>query len=77
LRQALDRPESKQLYRGVHFVNALIEQKRFSLVQLAERITRLMPPQVRLAGLALGEAGEEPVVRFSIVVIMKRRWRSS
>lgn len=67
LKQELERPQAQGVYRGVRFVNALIDQKRFSLAELTERVTKLLPPQVRLAGLALGEQGNEPVVRFTIV----------
>lgn len=67
LKGELEQPGSQQVYRGVRFVNALIDQKRFSLAELTEQVTKLLPPQVRLAGMALAAGGNEPVVRFTIV----------
>jgi len=66
LRRELERPEFREVLRGVEFVDALIEQKQFSLTELTAQVTRLLPPQVRLTGLALAEWAGDPVVRFTI-----------
>jgi Tfp pilus assembly protein PilN len=66
LRKQLEEPESRRLLDDAQFVNALIEQKRFSLTGLAADITDLIPDEVRLTGLALAPGGQELAVRFVI-----------
>lgn len=55
IKRELAQPQFRQIYHDVQFVNGLIEKKRLSLTTLAERLTTLMPPEVRLTGLALGQ----------------------
>lgn len=66
LKKELDRPQDRQVFREAQFVNTLIDRKQFSLTQLAEKVTKILPPQVRLTSMALAEPGGEPVVRFTI-----------
>ncbi|MGD0007857.1 MAG: hypothetical protein ABSE93_04825 [Terriglobia bacterium] len=66
LRKQLEEPESRRLLDDVQSVNALIEERRFSLTGLAADITDLMPDEVRLTGLALAPDGQELAVRFVI-----------
>jgi Tfp pilus assembly protein PilN len=66
LRKQLEEPESRRLLDDVQSVNALIEEKRFSLTGLAADITDLIPDEVRLTGLALAPEGQELAVRFVI-----------
>src|SRR5271157_750282 len=66
LRKQLEEPESRRLLHDVQFVNALIEEKRFSVTGLTADITELIPDEVRLTGLALVPEGQELTVRFVI-----------
>lgn len=67
LRGILDRPEHRGVFREAQFVNTLIDRKHFSLTELLAKVAGLLPARVRLAGLALAQPGEEPVVRFTVV----------
>jgi hypothetical protein len=66
LRRGLERPQLRQVYRQVHFVNSLIDQKQFSLTELTEKVSKLLPGEVRLTGLALSRGEKDPVVRFTV-----------
>jgi Tfp pilus assembly protein PilN len=66
LRKQLEEPESRRVLDDVHFVNALIEEKRVSLTDLVTDITELIPDEVRLSALALAPDGQELAVRFVI-----------
>lgn len=66
LRHELEQPQLREVYRQVQFVNSLIEQKRFSLTQLTEKVSKLLPGEVRLTGLALSRTEQDPVVRFTV-----------
>ena len=66
LRRELEDPESRRLLEDAQFVNALIEEKRISLTDLAADITDLIPGEVRLTALALAPEGQELAVRFVI-----------
>jgi hypothetical protein len=66
LRRELEQPQLRQVYRQVQFVNSLIDQKRFSVTELTGKVSKLLPGQVRLTGLALSRAQEDPVVRFTV-----------
>jgi len=66
LRRDLEQPQLRQVYRQVQFVNALIDQKQFSLTELTEKVSKLLPGDVRLTGLALSRAARDPVVRFTV-----------
>jgi Tfp pilus assembly protein PilN len=66
LRKKLQEPASRQLLDDVQSVNALIEEKRISLTDLASNITELIPDEVRLTSLAMAPDGQELAVRFVI-----------
>ena len=66
LRKQLEEPESRRLLNDVQFVNALIEEKQFSVTGLTADITELIPDEVRLTALALVPEGQELTVRFVI-----------
>ncbi|MGD0922448.1 MAG: hypothetical protein ABSA70_11895 [Terriglobia bacterium] len=66
LRRDLEQPQLRQVYRQAQFVNALIDQKQFSLTELTEKVSKLLPGDVRLTGLALSRAEKDRVVRFSV-----------
>lgn len=54
------------LYRQIAFLNTLIDQKKISLSNLTLEVTRLLPPQARLAGLSLAASKDAPVVELVI-----------
>jgi Tfp pilus assembly protein PilN len=62
----LEQPENRALLREVKFVNSVIEQRRLSITGLTEKVTVLLPPQVRLAALSLPDSSGDPVVHFGI-----------
>lgn len=67
LRRELEQPQFREVYRQAQFVNALIDQKRFSLTELTQKVSNLLPGEVRLTSLVLPQGGKEPVVRFALV----------
>jgi hypothetical protein len=66
LKDKLQQPENRALLREVQFVNSVIEQRRLSFTGLTEKVTVLLPPQVRLAALSLPDSSGDPVVHFGI-----------
>jgi hypothetical protein len=66
LRRELERPQLREIFRSVRFVNGLIDRKQSTVSELVERVARLLPPQARLVGLELGESGGNPVVRMAV-----------
>lgn len=67
LRQDLDRPQYQKAFREAKFVNALIDQKEFSLAEFLVKVTKLLPPAVRLEGLTFSPGAGDRVVRLSVV----------
>jgi Tfp pilus assembly protein PilN len=67
LRRELEQPQFREVYRQAQFVNALIDQRRFSLTELTQKVSNLLPGEVRLTSLVLPQGGKEPVVRFALV----------
>jgi hypothetical protein len=66
LRQDLARPEAKQLLHETGYVNRLIEARKFSVIELAAKVSKLMPPDVKLGALVLAHPGDEPLIRFTV-----------
>jgi hypothetical protein len=66
LKGKLEQPENRALLREVQFVNSVIEQRRLSFTGLTEKVTVLLPPQVRLAALSLPDSSGDPVVHLGI-----------
>jgi Tfp pilus assembly protein PilN len=66
LKGKLEQPENRALLREVQFVNSVIEQRRLSFTGLTEKVTVLLPPQVRLAALSLPDSSGDPIVHFGI-----------
>ncbi len=67
VRNNLERPQSREVFREAQFVNTLISKKRLSLTELTLKVSKLLPRSVHLASLALAQAGHEPLVRFTVV----------
>lgn len=66
LSAALRRPETLKLYAQINFLNNLIEQKKLSLSGLTLEVAKLLPDQVRITGLALGETSKGPEIEISV-----------
>jgi len=66
LERELSRPEFNDLYRSTQFINSLIDRRQFSIADLTQKVTKLMPASVHLVGLALSrqEKEKEKVVRL-------------
>ncbi len=67
LRKDLDQPQQREVFQKAHFVNGLIEQKQMSLAVLTERVSKLLPPSVRLTSLAVSHAKDGVAVRLAVV----------
>lgn len=67
LKNELGRAESREVFRQAQYVNSLIDKKQLSLTELVEKVSKLLPAGVHLAGLALLPGPGEPVVRLVIV----------
>ncbi|HXJ93478.1 MAG TPA: hypothetical protein VMT20_11420 [Terriglobia bacterium] len=66
VKSKLEQPENRALLREVKFVNSVIEQRRLSVTGLTEKVTVLLPPQVRLAALSLPDSSGDPVVHLGV-----------
>jgi hypothetical protein len=66
LRRDLERPQLREVFRSVRFVNGLIDEKQSTVSELVERVAKLLPPQARLVGLVMGESGGNTMVRVSV-----------
>ena len=67
LQNDLDQPQEREIFQKAHFVNNLIKQRQLTLTRLTQKISRLLPPTVRLNSLGITHPKEGVVVRFSIV----------
>ncbi|HZP00123.1 MAG TPA: hypothetical protein VFD30_07505 [Terriglobia bacterium] len=65
-RQELSRPQSREVVRQAQFINTLIDRRHFSLTALAMKVGKLLPTDVRLAGLSVAQQSEGPLVRFTV-----------
>jgi hypothetical protein len=66
LRRELEQPQLRKVYRQVQFVNSLIARKQFSLTELTEKVSKLLPGEARLTGMALSHGEKQSVVRFTV-----------
>ncbi len=66
LRKDLGQAPFRDIFRKTQFLNTLIGQKRFSLTELAVKVTKLLPADVRLTGLAFSQPGENSAVRIGV-----------
>ena len=66
LERELNRPEFSAIYRDTQFINALIERRQFSVSDLAQKVTKLLPVSVHLVNLALSHQEKERMLRFTI-----------
>lgn len=66
LRRQREQPRFRGLVRQAEFVNALIDQKRLSVIELTDKVAKLLPDSVHLTGLAVSEQQGSHVVRFMV-----------
>jgi hypothetical protein len=66
LRAELERPQLREVYRHTRFINGVIERRKFSILQLVDKLTRLLPGEVRLEGLGLRIEEKARVVRLAV-----------
>lgn len=67
LQNELDQPKEREVFQKAHFVNNLIEQRQLTLTRLTQKVSRLLPPTVRLTSLGITHPKEGVVVRFTVV----------
>jgi len=66
LRKQLEKPGFRETALKVKLVNTLIERKAVSFPVVTEQVTRLLPADVRLTGLALSFGEMGPAVRIAV-----------
>ncbi|HUY13131.1 MAG TPA: hypothetical protein VMX16_05780 [Terriglobia bacterium] len=59
-------PSTRELERKADFLNSLIDQKQVSLSEVTMKVSRLLPGETRLAGLAAVPTKTSPQVRVSV-----------
>ena len=67
LQKELDQPADRAVFQKAHFINNLIQQRQLTLTRLTQKVSKLLPPTVRLSSLAVARPKEGVVVRFTIV----------
>lgn len=66
LRRELERPQLREIYRQTGFINAVIGRRRFALTDLVDKVTKLLPGDVRLDGFSLTNVGKDRMVRLAV-----------
>jgi Tfp pilus assembly protein PilN len=66
IRKKLEDPALGDLLRHAQFVNDLIDQKQFSVTDLAGRLADLLPDDVHLTGLAMSSKGGTFALRMGV-----------
>lgn len=66
LKQELDRPQLREIYRHSRLINDVIDRRQFSMLQLVDKVTRTLPEDVRLDGLELDVESPGRVVRLAV-----------
>ena len=66
IKQELDRPQLREVYRYSRFINGVIGRREFSILHFVEILTPLLPGDVRLDGLDLEVASAARVVRLAV-----------
>jgi hypothetical protein len=66
LKQELERPQLREVYRYSRLINDVIGRREFSMLQLVTKVTQLLPEDVRLDGLELDLETNDRVVRLSV-----------
>lgn len=66
IKQELDRPQLREIYRYSRLINDVIGRRDFSILQLVGKVTQLLPEDVRLDALDLDIEGPGRVVRLAV-----------
>jgi Tfp pilus assembly protein PilN len=66
LRAELERPQLREVYQHTRFINEVIDRRQFSIPQLVDEVTKLLPGDVRLDGLGLRMEEKPLVVRLAV-----------
>jgi Tfp pilus assembly protein PilN len=66
LRKELERPQLREVYRHTRFINGVIGRRQFSILQLVDKVTKLLPGEVRLEGLGLRMEVKNHVLRLAV-----------
>ncbi len=66
LRRELERPQLREIYRQTGFINGVIDRRRFALTDLVDKVTKLLPANVRLDGLSLTNVGKDRILRLAV-----------
>ncbi len=66
LRAQLEKPELHRLVTETEYLNGLIERKQFSVARLTGRVSQLLPPDVRVDGLAFSPISANRLIRLSV-----------
>lgn len=66
LKADLSRPATQALLQETSYVNGLIQSRKFSLTELTNKVSDLLPKDVRLDALALANPGEKPTIRLTV-----------
>lgn len=66
LREELDSPRLRGVYRNTRFINGVIERRQFSIVQLVDKVTKLLNDDVCLDSLGLSVEKKDQVLRMAL-----------
>jgi hypothetical protein len=66
LRQELERPQWRETYRQTGFINGVIDRRQFSTIDFVEKVTKLLPDDVRLDALTFSREGKERIARLTV-----------
>jgi hypothetical protein len=66
IKQELDRPQLREIYRYSRLINDVIGRRDFSILQLVGKVTQLLPEDVRLDALELDIESPNRVVRLAV-----------
>jgi len=66
LRQELERPQLREIYRYSRLINGVIGKREFSTLQLMEKMTALLPGDTRLDGLGMDLESPDRMLRLAV-----------
>lgn len=76
LDQYLAQPQFHRLAEETSYLNGLIQGKEFSIVRLTARVSQLLPPDVRVDGLAFSPASTNPMIQVSVEAKSERAFEA-
>jgi hypothetical protein len=66
IKQELDRPQLREIYQYSRLINGVIGRRDFSILLLVDKVTQLLPEDVRLDALELDIDSPNRVVRLAV-----------